>query len=97
MNNLKSLKIFIQDNPSFTEGGMRNLIFNERSNGLVESAAIIRVGRKILIDEAKFYQIYPRRCGIQQTSRLRICTNRTIPAGSISIHFPTSNLLKKLL
>jgi len=55
MHHLKSIKNFTQDNKSFTEGGMRSLIFNEETNGLKESGAILRVGRKILIDEPKFY------------------------------------------
>lgn len=48
-----------------TESSMRHLIFNSRSrysasgekiqgNGLVESGAIIRIGRRVLIDAAKF-------------------------------------------
>jgi hypothetical protein len=56
MKNLKSVKHFTNDNPSFTEGGMRSLIFNEELNGLKGSGAILRVGRKILIDEPKFYE-----------------------------------------
>lgn len=55
MNDLKSINLFIEDNPSFTHGGMRALIFNEETNGLKSSGAILRVGRKILIDEPKFY------------------------------------------
>ena len=55
MNELKSIKIFLQDNPSFTEGGMRHLIFHENSNGLKKHSAILRIGRKVLIDEPKFY------------------------------------------
>lgn len=55
MKHLKSIKLFTEDNPSFTQGGMRSLIFNEQTNGLKDSGAILRVGRKILIDEPKFY------------------------------------------
>ena len=55
MQNLKSIKHFTEDNPSFTQGGMRSLIFNEETNGLKDSGAILRVGRKILIDEPRFY------------------------------------------
>ncbi|MFZ2171050.1 MAG: hypothetical protein WAW61_15605 [Methylococcaceae bacterium] len=52
---LSTVKQFPQKNPAFTEGGLRSLIFNEQSNGLAESGAIIRIGRKILIDEVKFF------------------------------------------
>jgi hypothetical protein len=41
--------------PAFTNGGLRALIFNEDSNGLAKSGAIVRIGRKVLIDEAKFF------------------------------------------
>jgi hypothetical protein len=46
---------FINKNPAFTLGGIRALIFNEISNGLAQSGAIVRIGRKVLIDEAKFF------------------------------------------
>jgi hypothetical protein len=46
---------FIIKHPAFTAGGLRSLIFNERSNGLAQSGAIVRIGRKVLIDEAKFF------------------------------------------
>lgn len=35
-------------------GGLRHLIFNSRSNGF--SKCIRRVGRRVLIDEAAFFQ-----------------------------------------
>lgn len=35
-------------------GGLRHLIFNEKSNGF--SKAIRRCGRRVLIDEAAFFQ-----------------------------------------
>jgi hypothetical protein len=34
-------------------GGLRHLIFNERTNGF--AAAFVRVGRRVLVDEAKFF------------------------------------------
>jgi len=40
---------------AFTNGGLRSLIFNENTNGLAESGAIVRIGRKVLIDEDKFF------------------------------------------
>lgn len=40
---------------AFTYGGIRGLIFNEEKNGLQKSGAIIRIGRKVLIDETKFF------------------------------------------
>ena len=46
---------FTKKHPAFTSGGLRSLIFNENSNGLAKSGAIVRIGRKVLINEAKFF------------------------------------------
>ena len=61
----KTVEQFSNDNPCFTPSSLRNLIFkaNERQstkgiiagNGLLEAGAIIRIGRKVLINESKFY------------------------------------------
>jgi hypothetical protein len=55
---------FSERNPAFTAPALRNLIFKAeprqssrgevKGNGLAESGAIIRLGRRVLIDEAKF-------------------------------------------
>ena len=62
---LHTVKQFALAYPAFTELAMRNLIFKagKRSsskgeisgNGLLESGAIIRLGRRILIDEQAFF------------------------------------------
>ena len=54
--NFKTVKQFCHDNPAFSEGGVRWQIFNENTNGLKESGAIVRMGRKVLIDEDKFHE-----------------------------------------
>lgn len=46
---------FAKRHPAFNTGGIRALIFNEHSNGLAKSGAIVRIGRKVLIDESKFF------------------------------------------
>jgi len=50
-----TVKMFIAKYPAFTYGGVRNNIFHEKTNGLKESGAIIRNGRRILINEEKFF------------------------------------------
>lgn len=55
---------FSERNPAFTPPALRNLIFKADSrqtsrgeihgNGLAEAGAIIRLGRRVLLDEAKF-------------------------------------------
>ncbi len=46
---------FTDKHQAFTKGGIRALIFNENLNGLAESGAIVRMGRKVLINESKFF------------------------------------------
>lgn len=65
-NQFKTIPQFCHDNPAFTQAAMRALIFKAEprvthegtkpGNGLIESGAIIRIGRRVLIDEAKFFQ-----------------------------------------
>ena len=50
-----TVKQFISKHPAFTNGGLRSLIFNECQNGLAKSGAIVRLGRRVLIDEALFF------------------------------------------
>jgi hypothetical protein len=46
---------FTAKHTAFTLGGMRSLVFQEHQNGLAESGAIVRIGRKVLVDENKFF------------------------------------------
>ncbi len=61
----KTVEQFSNDNPAFTHSALRNLIFKAderhssygviKGNGLLEAGAIIRIGRKVLIEENSFY------------------------------------------
>ncbi len=51
MANLKTVGQIVDSTPALTHGGIRWDIFNETRNGLAESGAIIRRGRRIMIDE----------------------------------------------
>ncbi|STX38816.1 hypothetical protein [Legionella feeleii] len=53
---LSTVKQFCQKYPAFTEGGIRDRIFYADSNGLKKFGAILRNGRRVLIDEGKFFQ-----------------------------------------
>jgi len=55
MPTLSTVNQFAERNQAFTTGGLRALIFNEHQNGLAKSGAIVRIGRKVLIDDAKFF------------------------------------------
>jgi hypothetical protein len=48
---LRTIKQLAQQNPAFTEASLRWLVFNARQNGL--DAAIVRIGRRVLIDVQK--------------------------------------------
>jgi hypothetical protein len=43
------------------QGGLRHLIFNKKTNGF--SAAFKRVGRRILVDEAAFFDCVEKQNG----------------------------------
>ena len=52
---LLTVRQFCNRNPFITEGGLRFQIFNRQTNGLEKSGAIIRLGRKVLIDEPRYF------------------------------------------
>lgn len=55
MPTLNTVKQHASKYPAFTEAALRMLIFNEHQNGLAKAGAIVRVGRKVLINEAKWF------------------------------------------
>jgi hypothetical protein len=50
--NLKTPQQIADACPALTLGGLRRLLFHSRTNGL--EACVVRLGRKLLIDEAAF-------------------------------------------
>jgi hypothetical protein len=52
---LLTVKQFSEKHPAFTQGSIRALIFTEESNGLAKAGAIVRIGRRVLVDEEKFF------------------------------------------
>lgn len=54
IKSLLTVKMLNAKNPCFPVGGIRHNIFHAETNGLAASGALIRFGRKILIDEEKF-------------------------------------------
>ena len=63
---LFTVEQFATAQPAFTAAALRNLIFKAGArqstkgeilgNGLIECGAIVRVGRKVLIDEHRFFE-----------------------------------------
>lgn len=53
--NLYTLKQFLSKHPFLTLGGLRYKMHKANENGLAVSGAIIRDGKKLLIDEDKFF------------------------------------------
>jgi hypothetical protein len=63
---LYTVEQFAERQPAFTEPALRNLIFKAAprqcskgeipGNGLIECGAVLRLGRKVLIDEGPFLE-----------------------------------------
>ncbi|MBY0483843.1 hypothetical protein [Nitrosomonas sp.] len=61
---LLTVRQFSDKHSAFTQGAIRNLIFlaesRKTSRGIITgnglNIALVRIGRKVLIDEAKFFQ-----------------------------------------
>ena len=49
-----TVKQFASQHPALTESGIRWCLFNAEYNGLAKSGAVLRVGRKVLIDPTQF-------------------------------------------
>jgi len=45
---------FCEQNPAFSHGSIRWLLFNRQENGL--QSAVVRVGRRVLIDVDRFFE-----------------------------------------
>jgi len=58
--NLYNVKNFSAKYPYLTVGGLRYKLFKAHENGLAESGAIVRDGRRLLIDEDKFFVWYEK-------------------------------------
>jgi hypothetical protein len=67
LRELRTVRQFSERYPAWTEPGIRNLILNAEprltslnaqipGNGLGEAGAIVRVGRRVLIDEQRFFR-----------------------------------------
>lgn len=50
-----TVKQFCEKHKAFKIGGVRSQIFNADKNGLKESGAIVKDGRKVLINESKWF------------------------------------------
>jgi hypothetical protein len=53
--NYLTVKQFAEKHIAFSESSLRFLIFNEKNNGLADSKVIARVGKRVLINEERFF------------------------------------------
>lgn len=53
---LQTPQQFLESNPAFKLGGLRNILFYREVNGLVSSGAVCSIGRKLLINVPKFLE-----------------------------------------
>jgi hypothetical protein len=73
---LSTVTQFSERNPAFSPAALRNLVFKAGprlssngevpGNGLIECGAILRIGRKVLIDEARFFEWVRRQNEVRQ-------------------------------
>ena len=54
VRSLLTVRQFAQKYQAFSQGGLRWMIFNSKASGL--DTAIVRIGRRILLDEDKFFE-----------------------------------------
>ncbi|MBK5941431.1 hypothetical protein CCR96_19705 [Halochromatium roseum] len=68
--NLYRVRDFQQRNAGMypTESAIRWAIFNEKTNGLADSGAILRQGRNVFIDEDRWFAWLDRINGVEQRS-----------------------------
>jgi len=52
---LLTVKQFNQKHPAFPIGGLRHRIFHEDQNGMKTARVVVRNGRRVLIDEERFF------------------------------------------
>ncbi len=52
---LFTINQFTEKHKAFNEGSIRWILFNRKSNGLEASGALLHNGRRILIDEDRFF------------------------------------------
>ena len=50
-----TVKQFSERHPAFTVASLRALIFDGNTNGLTESCAVVRINRRVLLNEPKFF------------------------------------------
>ncbi len=53
---LLTVNQFAAKHPAFSVGGLRWQIFNSARNGLDEAGSIVRLGKRVLIDQVKYFQ-----------------------------------------
>ncbi|GAB4262891.1 MAG: hypothetical protein Kow0065_13620 [Methylomicrobium sp.] len=56
LSKLHTVQQFASKYPAFPVGALRQHIFRENQNGLKKAGAVKRIGRKVLIDEEKFFE-----------------------------------------
>jgi hypothetical protein len=67
LRNLKTPRQIVESCPALTMGGLRMLLFHSQTNGL--EACVVRLGRKLVIDEAAFVEWLERRRAAAELKR----------------------------
>ena len=67
VENLKTVRQLAEASPAFSEQSIRWLIFNSERNGL--DTALVRVGRRVLVDTERFNEWLEERRGSDRPHR----------------------------
>lgn len=51
-----TVRQFSEKHPAFPIGGLRHRIFHESQNGMKAAGVIVRNGRRVLINEERFFE-----------------------------------------
>ncbi len=53
---LLTVNQFVSEHSFATNGGIRFLLFNSKNNGMNKAGVVKRIGRRVLLDEKKFFE-----------------------------------------
>jgi hypothetical protein len=67
-----TVKQFSEKHPAFSVGSLRAIIFNASTNGLSEAGAIVRIGRKVLLNDTKFYDWIEAQRGLKAVRKTHL-------------------------
>ena len=62
---LLTVRQFHEKHPAFPVGGLRWQIFHAATNGMEKAGVVLRAGRKVLLDEDRYFEWLDQKNGVQ--------------------------------